>query len=67
MPRMKPVVMQIPAAIKTLRLVLSLALLARNAAPAMNNRPPMAPMMNPISPIRLAVPAANPMSPMAGG
>ena len=44
MPRTKPTVMQIPAAIKTLRLVRSLALLARNAAPAMNNRPPMAPM-----------------------
>ena len=66
MPRTKPTVMQIPAAIKTLRLVRSLALLARNAAPAMNKRPPMAPMINPISPMRLAVSAANPMSPMAG-
>ena len=27
---------------------------------------PMAPMMKPISPIRLAVSAANPMSPMTG-
>ena len=59
--------MQIPAAIKTFRLVLSRALLARNAAPAMNKRPPMAPMINPISPTRLAVPAAKATSPMAGG
>lgn len=66
MPRTNPTVMHTPAAIRTVRLVLSRALLARKAAPAMKRRPPMAPMMKPISPIRLAVSAANPMSPMTG-
>ena len=46
--------------------MLSRALLARKAAPAMNKRPPMAPMMNPISPIRLAVSGRQPDEPHGG-